>query len=103
MGRAVPAPQPGADRRAPAGAGGGARGGPQPVRGRAQPRREQAQDLPAARRQDPACFHVYHATEVRDLLLAGESRIEMFLFLNLLSCQLMLILLTVYKGSISAL
>lgn len=72
MGHAVLAPQPGPNWRAAAGGGGGAGRGAQPVRWSAFPRGEQAQDLPAARRENTPGLHVHHAAEIRNLLLAGQ-------------------------------
>lgn len=78
MGRSVPAAEPGSHRRAAASAGRGARGGAQPVRGGAVPRREQAQDVLAARRAHPAGLHVHHAAEIRDVVPAGEMALSLY-------------------------
>lgn len=72
MGHAVLTAQLGAHWRPTAGAGRSARGGAESLRGCAQPRREQAQDVPAARGARAARVHVHHAAEIRGLLPAGE-------------------------------
>lgn len=72
MGSPILASQPRSHRSPITGGGGSPRRGAQPLRRRAFPRREQTEDLSAARRQDPIGVHVHYPAEIRSVLFAGN-------------------------------
>lgn len=78
MGRPVFIAKPGFDRCFTAGAGRGARRGAQSVRRRAQPRREQTEDLPAAGGEDTARLYVRNAAQIRNLFLTSKFSNQRF-------------------------